>query len=43
LIRYYETDEDGIPLTFPVVNEGYVKASISKFLNIEGMPIALLD
>ena len=39
-IRYYETDDDGIPFSFPVVNEGYKTASIQKFEKIDGMPVA---
>lgn len=39
-IRYYETDEEGIPLTYPVINERYVKASSDDFSIIAGSPIA---
>lgn len=39
-IRYYETNEDGVPLSFPVVNEGYKTANIGRFRKIPGVPIA---
>ena len=39
-IRYYETNDDGVPLAFPVVNEGYKTASIGRFRKIPGVPIA---
>lgn len=39
-VRYYETDDDGVPFTFPTINEGYKSASVEKFKKIPGMPIA---
>ena len=39
-IRYYETDDNGIPLSFPVINERYVKASSDNYAIIDGNPIA---
>jgi hypothetical protein len=39
-IRYFETDDDGIPLTFPTINERYKKAKSDDFSQIPGTPIA---
>lgn len=39
-IRYYETDGDGVPLTFPVINERYKIASLENFSKMPGSPIA---
>ena len=39
-IRYYENDDDGVPLEFPTINERYRTASIERFMAIPGLPIA---
>ena len=39
-IRYYETDERGIPNTFPVINERYNKINTEKYNVISGKPVA---
>lgn len=39
-IRYFETDDDGIPLTFPTINERYQTATTDDFSQIPGTPIA---
>ena len=39
-IRYYETDDEGVPLQFPTVNERYKAAKASNFSNIPGSPVA---
>lgn len=39
-IAYYETDEDGVPAQFPVVNEYYKHAQQDTFFKIPGAPIA---
>ena len=39
-ISYYETDDDGIPFTFPVRNEYYQEIAQEKFEIIPGYPIA---
>jgi len=39
-VRYYETDENGIPLEFPVMNERYSKVSVDEFDKIPSRPIA---
>lgn len=39
-ICYYETDEEGIPLTFPVENEYYKHTNTANFTKIPGMPVA---
>ncbi|MCC4771308.1 BREX-1 system adenine-specific DNA-methyltransferase PglX [Methanosarcina sp. DH2] len=39
-IRYYETDENGVPLEFPVRNERLSSASTIDFTKITGNPIA---
>jgi len=39
-VRYYETDENGIPFEFPVRNERLSSASAADFKKIPGSPIA---
>jgi hypothetical protein len=39
-IRYFETDEDGVPFSFPVKNERLAQASINDLSQIPGIPIA---
>ncbi|WP_312064004.1 BREX-1 system adenine-specific DNA-methyltransferase PglX [Brevundimonas sp.] len=39
-IRYYETDDDGVPHSFPVDNERLRRASTKDFFKIPGKPIA---
>lgn len=39
-ISYYETDDDGVPFTFPVENEYYRKAKVDNFEKIPGAPVA---
>jgi len=39
-VRYYETDERGIPTSFPVRNERLARASAADFKKIPGAPIA---
>lgn len=39
-ISYYETDDDGVPFTFPVENEYYKKAKVDNFEKIPGAPVA---
>ena len=39
-IRYFETDDDGIPLSFPTINERYKAATADDFSQIPGTPIA---
>ena len=39
-VRYFETDGDGVPLKFPVVNEKSALASIYDLEAIPGMPVA---
>lgn len=39
-ISYYETDNDGVPYTFPVENEYYKHTSTDSFKKIPGAPIA---
>lgn len=39
-ISYYETDEEGVPFTFPVENEYYKHTNTSNFTKIPGMPVA---
>ena len=39
-IRYYETDENGVPFNFPVKNERYNTANQKDFEKIPGSPIA---
>lgn len=38
-IRYFETNDDGVPFNFPVINHRYCTNNISNFLRIEGKPI----
>jgi hypothetical protein len=38
-VRYYETDENGVPVTFPVKNERLSHNSAESFRNIPGNPI----
>jgi len=40
-VRFYETDDAGVPLQFPPQNEKNTKASASDFQKIPGAPIAL--
>lgn len=39
-IRYFETDDNGVPLSFPVVNDLLATASADDFRKVPGMPIA---
>ena len=39
-IRYYETNKNGVPLSFPIENERYSIVSQSNFEKISGVPIA---
>jgi type II restriction/modification system DNA methylase subunit YeeA len=39
-IRYFETDSNGVPLTFPAQNERLAEVNPRKFLEIPGTPIA---
>ena len=39
-VRYYETNEDGIPYEFPVKNERYCIAKLEDMVKIPGSPIA---
>lgn len=39
-IRYYETNDNGVPKDFPVINERYVSTNFEKFEMIPGTPIA---
>jgi type II restriction/modification system DNA methylase subunit YeeA len=39
-LRYYETNDNGVPLTFPPKNERSSVASSSDFISVPGMPIA---
>ncbi|WDH83362.1 BREX-1 system adenine-specific DNA-methyltransferase PglX [Paenibacillus urinalis] len=39
-IRYYETNEEGVPLQFPTINERYKTAKSKDFCRIPGIPIA---
>ena len=39
-VRYFETDEEGIPLDFPPKNERLARASAEDFEKIPGSPIA---
>ena len=38
-VRYYETDSQGVPLSFPVVNERYTSLPASQFAVLPGSPI----
>ena len=39
-VRYFETNDEGIPFSFPTVNERYKTASLDDFSKISGSPIA---
>lgn len=39
-VRYYETDDAGVPFEFPVQNERLARASAADFKKIPGSPIA---
>lgn len=39
-VRYYETDELGVPLRFPTINERSGKVSSAEFTSIPGGPLA---
>ncbi len=39
-VCYYETDDDGVPFMFPVINERYKTATTENFSKIPGSPIA---
>ena len=39
-VRYYETDSQGVPLSFPVQNGRHTSLASSKFSSIPGSPIA---
>ena len=39
-VRYFETDEEGVPLEFPVVNDRLAKIPVEEFDKIPGKPIA---
>ena len=39
-IAYYETDDDGVPLTFPVMNEFYNQTGQESFSTVPGAPVA---
>jgi hypothetical protein len=39
-IRYFETNEDGVPLHFPTINERFKTAKSKNFPKIPGTPIA---
>jgi hypothetical protein len=39
-VRYYETDENGVPLRFPTINERWGKSSSLDFTSIPGGPLA---
>lgn len=39
-IRYYETDEEGIPFEFPTVNERYCSSKSDNYSIIPGSPVA---
>jgi len=39
-IRYFETDDDGIPFAFPTINERYKAATAENFEKIPGCPVA---
>ncbi|MEG0020482.1 MAG: BREX-1 system adenine-specific DNA-methyltransferase PglX, partial [Oscillospiraceae bacterium] len=39
-VCYYETDDNGIPFEFPVINERYKTATTENFKKIPGAPIA---
>ncbi len=39
-ICYYETNDEGVPLSFPTINERYKTASLDDFSRIPGKPIS---
>ncbi len=39
-VAYYETDDEGVPFQFPVINDRYKTASLDSFALIPGAPIA---
>lgn len=39
-IRYFELDGQGVPITFPLVNDMYGESSNEEYLSIDGAPIA---
>ena len=39
-VRYYETDEDGIPLAFPTINERTSATNLEAYKSMPGNPIA---
>lgn len=39
-IRYCEIDEEGVPTTFPVVNERFTSSNSSEYRKIPGSPVA---
>jgi len=39
-IRYFETDDDGVPISFPTINERYNIVSLENFSKVPGNPIA---
>ena len=39
-VRYYETDEHGVPFNFPTINERFGKSSSLDFTSIPGGPLA---
>ena len=39
-IVYYETDDEGVPFTFPVENEYYKHTNTENFTKIPGIPVA---
>ena len=39
-VRYYETDDEGIPKEFPVINERYKATSLESMMTIPGQSIA---
>ena len=39
-IRYFETDDEGVPVSFPTINERYNSAALESLNSIPGSPIA---
>ncbi len=39
-IRYFETDDEGVPYEFPTINERYKAATTENFAKIPGCPVA---
>jgi len=39
-VRYYETNNESIPIEFPIRNERYLSTKSESFFNIQGTPIA---